>query len=44
MDLLKNKLFSKETLSEDLKIKLFLNRGLEWELSDWKLIILKAFL
>ena len=43
MDLLTNKVFSKVTLSENFKIKLLLNRGLEWELRGWKLIILRAF-
>ena len=43
MDLLTNKVFSKVTLSENFKIKLLLNRGLEWELCGWKLIILRAF-
>ena len=32
MDLLTNKVFSKVTLSENFKIKLFLNRALEGEL------------
>ena len=43
MDLLTNKVFSKLTLSENFRIELFLNRGLEWELRGWKLIILRAF-
>ena len=43
MDLLTNKVFSKVTLSENLKKKLFLNRGLEWEFRGWKLIFLRAF-
>ena len=42
MDLLTNKAFPKLTLSKSLN-KTFLNKGLEWELHDWKLIILRAF-
>ena len=42
-DLLKNKVFSRLTLSQNIRIKHLLNRGLEWELSDWKLIILRTF-
>ena len=42
MDLLTNKVFSKLTLSEKFRIELFLNRGLEWALPGWKLIILWA--
>ena len=43
MELLTNKVFSKRTLSENFSIKLFLNRGIEWELRGWKLIILRTF-
>ena len=42
-DLLTNKVFSRLTLSQNIRIKHLLNRGLEWELSGWKLIILRAF-
>ena len=43
MHLLTNKVLSKLILCENWRIKLFLNRELEWELSGWKLIILRAF-
>ena len=43
MELMTNKVFSKLTLSENFRIKRFLNRGLEWGLLGWKQIILRAF-
>ena len=43
MDLLTNKVFSKLILSDNFRTKRFLNWGIEWELRDSKLIILKAF-
>ena len=42
-DLLTNKIFSRQILSWDFKIKFCLNRGLVWEFLGWKLIILTAF-
>ena len=36
-------MFPELTLSENFRIKLILNWGLEWELCGWKLIILSAF-
>ena len=43
MDLMTNKVFSELTLSENFRMKLILNWGLEWELCGWKLIILSVF-
>ena len=43
MDLLSSKVFFKLPLSENFRIKLFLIRGVEWELRGWKLIIPRAF-
>ena len=42
-NLLTNKIFSKQILSWNFKMKFCLNRGLVWELLGWKLIIPTAF-
>ena len=42
-DLLTNKIFSKQILSWNFKMELYLKRGLVWEFLGWKIIILPAF-
>ena len=41
--LLTNKVFSRQVLSQNFKMKFCLNRRLVWELLGWKLIVLTAF-
>ena len=41
-DLLANKIFSRQILSLNFKMKFGLNRGLVWKFLGWKLIILTA--
>ena len=42
-DLLTNKMFSKQILSWNVKMELYLNRGLVWEFLDWTLLILTDY-
>ena len=43
IDLLINNTFSKLILSLNFKTKVFLNKGLVWEIWGWKFVILSAF-
>ena len=42
-EMLTNKIFSRQILSWNFKMKFCLNSGLVWEFLGWKLIILTAF-